>query len=104
MQLGSALIGGPGLSGVLARRYPTERGVALFQELRPRDDLGVFFEQSPALTFSQAAPDAVFDLVVEGVSGALLHDRAVPADHRGFALCGPPHEEFVRIRAPTQRF
>ena len=91
----------------LARRYPAlyrRAVIALFQELRPRHDVGVFLKQCPALTFGQAAPDAVFDLVVQGVCRALLHDGAVPADNCGFALCGSPNEEFVGISAPTERF
>ena len=78
-------------------------GVALVEEVRPRGDLGVLFEQCPALPLGHAAPDAVLDLVVERVRCALLHYRAVTADNRSLTLRGPSHKEFVGIFGLAQR-
>ena len=67
------------------------------EEIGPGHHLGVLLEQGAALTLGHAAPHAEFDTVVESVRAAFQDDRAVPADHRGFALRGPPHEEFIGI-------
>ena len=68
------------------------------EELRPGNDLGVLLEQCAALAFGHAAPDAELDAVVQGVGAALRDHRAVPADHRGFALRGAADEQLVGIR------
>ena len=67
------------------------------EELGPGNHLGVLLEQGAALAFGHAAPDAEFDLVVEGIGAALENHRAMPADNGGFALRGPAHEEFIWI-------
>src|SRR5438270_159526 len=69
---------------------------ALVEKIRPGDDLGVLLEQSPALTLGHAAPHSELDLVIECVGTALLHYRAVTADHCGLALGGTADEQFVR--------
>jgi hypothetical protein len=67
------------------------------EELGPGNHLGVLFEQGATLAFGHAAPYAELDAVVQGVGAAFKDHRAVPADHRGFALRGAPHEKFVWI-------
>jgi hypothetical protein len=62
------------------------------EEIRPRHDLRILFEQCSALPLGHAAPDAVFDVVVECMRPALLHNRTVAADHRSFALRGSLHK------------
>lgn len=57
----------------------------------------MLLEQGAALTLGHAAPYAELDAVVEGVGTAFEDYRAVPADHRGFALGGPADEELVGI-------
>ena len=75
---------------------------ALFEEVRPRDDVRVLLEQCPALALSHAAPDPELDLVVQRVRPALLHYRAVTADHRRLALGGPPNKQLIGVSGPTQ--
>src|SRR6516225_982378 len=74
----------------------------LFEEVRPRNDLGMLLEQSPALALGHAAPHPELDLVVQRVRPALLHHRAVTADHRCLALGRAPDKEFIGIGGPTQ--
>src|SRR5882724_8150480 len=81
----------------LRSRCLSDGAVALVEEVRPRHNVGVLFEQCPALALGHATPDAILDLVVERVRRALLHYGAVTADGRGLALCGPAHKEFVGI-------
>ncbi len=64
----------------------------------------MLLEQCPALTLRHPAPDAELDPVVERVGTTFGDDRAVPADDRGFALRGTPHEQLVGIGRSTQRF
>jgi hypothetical protein len=76
-------------------------GAAVFalggEELGPGNHLGMLFEQGAALAFGHSSPDAELDAVVQGVGAAFQNHRAVPADHRGFALRGTAYEEFVWI-------
>lgn len=65
-----------------------------FEEICPRGDLGVVFEQGSPLAFGQAAPDAEFDLVVESVGKAFQRDRA-PTTHRGRLFLSPASNEHV---------
>ena len=48
----------------------------------------MLLEQRASLTFGHATPDAELDPVVQGIGTALRDHRAVPTDHRGFALGG----------------
>lgn len=57
----------------------------------------MLLEQCAALAFGHATPDAEFNAVVEGIGAAFQDDRTVTANYRGFALRGPPHEEFIWI-------
>ena len=57
----------------------------------------MLLEQCATLAFGHAAPNPEFHAVVEGVGATFQDDRAVPADHRGFALRGPPDKKFVWI-------
>lgn len=63
----------------------------------------MLLQQCPALALSHTAPDAELDLVVQGIRGAFLHNRAVPADHGGLALGGAADKEFVGVSRPAQR-
>ncbi len=58
------------------------------EEVGPGNNFGVLLEQCAALALGHPAPDAELDAVVEGVGAAFEDHRAVPADHRGFALGG----------------
>src|SRR5271163_2018450 len=75
---------------------------ALFEEFGPRCDVGVLPQESPALTLGHTPPNAKLDLVVQRVRAALLHYRAVAADHCGLTLRGPPHKELVWVSSPAQ--
>ncbi len=57
----------------------------------------MLLEQCPPLPFGHATPHPELHPVVQGISTALGDHRAVPADDRGLALGGAPHEQFVRI-------
>ena len=57
----------------------------------------MLLEQSAALAFGHAAPDAEFDAVVEGVGATLENYRTVSTDHGGFALGGAADKKFVGI-------
>ncbi len=82
---------------------PSAAAAALFEEVLPRDNLGMLLEQGPALALGHAAPHPELDLVVQRVRPTLLHHRAVTADHRGLALGGAPDKQFVGVSGPTQR-
>lgn len=56
------------------------------EEVCPGDHLGVLLEQCAALAFRHAAPDAELNAVIQCVGATFGDHRAVPADHRGFAL------------------
>lgn len=64
----------------------------------------MLLEQGPALPLGHAAPHAELDPVVECVGQTLEYDRAVPTDHRGFALRRTAYEEFIGIRTATDGF
>jgi hypothetical protein len=57
----------------------------------------VLLEEGTALTLGHATPHAELDAVVEGVGTALDDHRAMPADDRGFALCGATDEQLIRV-------
>ena len=57
----------------------------------------MLLEQCAALALCHAAPDTELDAVVECVGAALQDHRAVPADHRGFALSGPSDEQLIGV-------
>jgi hypothetical protein len=89
---------------ILAQRHVRERrlsGAAVFalggEELGPGDHLGVLLEQSAALAFGHAPPNAEFDAVIEGVGPAFQDHRAVSTDHGGLALGGTADKKFVGI-------
>ena len=57
----------------------------------------MLLEQCAALALGHAAPDTELDAIVEGVGAALQDHRAVPADHRGFALGGSSDEQLIGV-------
>ena len=57
----------------------------------------MLLEQCAALALGHAAPDTELDAIVEGVGAALQDHRAVPADHRGFALSGSSDEQLIGV-------
>jgi len=57
----------------------------------------MLLEQSAALTFGHAAPDAEFDAVIKCVGAAFKDHRAMSADDCGLALCGTADEELIGI-------
>ena len=57
----------------------------------------MLLEQSAALPLGHSTPNPELHPVVEGIGTALEDHRAVPADHRGLSLCGPPDEQLIRI-------
>ena len=61
----------------------------------------MLLEQRASLTFGHATPDAELDPVVQGIGTALRDHRAVPTDHRGFALGGAADEQLIRISGAT---
>ncbi len=61
----------------------------------------MLLEQRAALSFGHATPDAELDPVVQGIGTALRDHRAVPTDHRGFALGGAADEQLIRISGAT---
>ena len=61
----------------------------------------MLLEQRAALSFGHATPDAELDPVVQGIGTALRDHRAVPTDHRGFALGGSADEQLIRISGAT---
>lgn len=61
----------------------------------------MLLEQRASLTFGHATPDAELDPVVQGIGATLRDHRAVPADHRGFALGGAADEQLIRISGAT---
>ena len=61
----------------------------------------MLLEQRASLTFGHATPDAEPDPVVQGIGTALRDHRAVPTDHRGFALGGAADEQLIRISGAT---
>jgi hypothetical protein len=67
------------------------------EEICPGNHFRVLLEQGTALAFGHTAPHAELDSVVERIGATFQNHRAVPADDSGFALCGPPHEQFVWI-------
>lgn len=67
------------------------------EEICPGNHFGVLLEQGAALAFGHTAPDAELDSVVERIGATFQDHRAVPADDGCFALCGPAHEQLVRI-------
>jgi hypothetical protein len=71
------------------------------EELGPGNHFGVLLEQGAALPFGHPTPDAELDSVVQRVGPALENHRAVPTDHRGFALGGASYEQFVGIGLPA---
>ena len=62
----------------------------------------MLLEQGTSLTFGHPTPDAELDPIVQGIGAALRDDRAVPADHRSFALGGATDEQLIRIGRTTQ--
>jgi hypothetical protein len=67
------------------------------EEICPGNHFRVLLEQGAALAFGHTAPHAELDSVVERIGATFQDHRAVPADDGGFALRGPPHEQFVWI-------
>jgi hypothetical protein len=63
----------------------------------------MLLEQSAALTFGHATPHAELDSIVERIGAALRDYRAVPADHRGFALGGAADEQLIGIGLSAPR-
>ena len=61
----------------------------------------MLLEQRAALSLGNATPDAELDPVVQGIGTALRDHRAVPTDHRGFALGGAADEQLIRISGAT---
>jgi hypothetical protein len=61
----------------------------------------MLLQKRTALAFGHASPDTELHAVVQRVGTALRDHRAVPADHRGFALRGPPDEQFIGVRLAT---
>lgn len=72
------------------------------QKICPRHDLGMLLEETPALAFGHAAPDAELNPIVERLRRARLHHWAVAANHRSPTLRGPSRKECVGIRFPAQ--
>lgn len=64
----------------------------------------MLLEQRAALTLGHPAPDPELHAVVEGIGAAFGDNRAVPADHCGFALRGTSDEQLVGIGGSAQRF
>lgn len=62
----------------------------------------MLLEQCATLTFSHATPDTELDPVVQGIGATLRDHRAVPTDHRGFALGSATDEQLIRISGATQ--
>lgn len=62
----------------------------------------MLLEQGAALTFGHATPDAELDPVVQCIGTTFRDHRAVPTDHRGFALGGATDEQLIRISGATQ--
>ena len=67
------------------------------EEVGPGHHFGVLLEQGATLAFGHPAPHTELDAIVEGVGTAFKNHRAVPTDHRGFALRGSPDEQFVGV-------
>jgi hypothetical protein len=67
------------------------------EKLGPGNHLGVLLEQSAALAFGHAAPDAELHAVVKGVGAAFQNHRTVAANHRGFALGGATDKKFIWV-------
>jgi len=63
----------------------------------------MLFEQGAPLTLRHPTPDPELHPIIQRVRTALGDDRAVPADHRGFALGGAAHEQLVGVGRATQR-
>jgi hypothetical protein len=75
----------------------------LSEESAPRGHVRPAPEQRTPLPLGHPAPHAELDPVVQGVGEAFEYHRAVPADHRCFALRGTAHEEFIGVGAPAER-
>lgn len=71
------------------------------EEIGPGNNLGVLLEQGAALPLGHSTPHPELDPVVERIGAAFEDHRAVPADHRGFALSGAADEQLVRIGLPA---
>jgi hypothetical protein len=71
------------------------------EELCPGIHFWVLFEQSAALAFGHATPDAEFDTVIQGVGATFEDHRTVPADDGCFALGCAAYEEFIGIGLPA---
>lgn len=61
----------------------------------------MLLEKGASLAFGHASPDTELDAVVQRVGATLRDHRAVTTDHRGFALGGPPDEQFIGVRLTT---
>lgn len=62
----------------------------------------MLLEQGTPLTFGHPTPDTELDPIVQSIGAALRDDRAVPANHRSFALGGATDEQLIRIGRTTQ--
>lgn len=71
------------------------------KKVSPGNNLGVLLEECATLTLGHASPHTELHAIVQGVGTAFRDHRAVPADHRGFALRGPSDEQLVRIGLAT---
>src|SRR5690606_37619435 len=67
------------------------------QQVPPGRDIGAAAQQRPPLPFGHAAPDAVFDPVVQRLGQAFGAHRAAAADELRAVLRGPLHEQRVGI-------
>jgi hypothetical protein len=67
------------------------------EEIGPGNDLGVLLEQRATLALGHATPYAELDAVIKSVCAAFGDDRAVPADHCGFALGRAADEQLVGV-------
>jgi hypothetical protein len=63
----------------------------------------MLLEQGTALTLRHTAPNSELHTIVQRVGTTLGDDWAMPADDRGFALGGTPHEELIGVLATAAR-